>query len=144
MFKNKNHIKKYPFSDVLDFVESLPEQEKTSVGFDGTQLSGGEKQRVALARCLQRDAGILILDEATSNCDVAMENVFIKTIREDAHDFLICITHNYKILEEFDRIILLKDGRIFADGTFEEVEPQIQGLEGNILVNQRKKLRKRY
>ena len=73
-----------------------------------------------------------------------MENVFIKTIREDAHDFLICITHNYKILEEFDRIILLKDGRIFADGTFEEVEPQIQGLEGNILVNQRKKLRKRY
>lgn len=141
MFKNKNHIKKYPFSDVLDFVESLPEQEKTSVGFDGTQLSGGEKQRVALARCLQRDAGILILDEATSNCDVAMENVFIKTIREDAHDFLICITHNYKILEEFDRIILLKDGRIFADGTFEEVEPQIQGLEGNILVNQRKKLR---
>ena len=97
-----------------------------------------------MARCLQRDAGILILDEATSNCDVAMENVFIKTIREDAHDFLICITHNYKILEEFDRIILLKDGRIFADGTFEEVEPQIQGLEGNILVNQRKKLRKRY
>lgn len=143
MFKNEYEKERFSFPEILGFVDDLPQGGQTSVGFDGTQLSGGEKQRVALARCLKKDANILILDEATSNCDVAMENVFIKSIKEDKHDFLICITHNFRILEEFDRIILLKDGKIFADGTFHEISSQIQGMESQVPAEHKKKLRKR-
>mgnify|MGYP005960508951 FL=1 len=143
MFKNEYEKERFSFPEILGFVDDLPQGGQTSVGFDGTQLSGGEKQRVALARCLKKDANILILDEATSNCDVAMENVFIKSIKEDKHDFLICITHNFRILEEFDRIILLKDGKIFADGTFHEINSQIQGMESQVPAEHKKKLRKR-
>lgn len=71
------------------------------------------------------------------------KNVFIKSIKEDKHDFLICITHNFRILEEFDRIILLKDGKIFADGTFHEISSQIQGMESQVPAEHKKKLRKR-
>lgn len=143
MFKSEYEKERFSFPEILGFVDDLPQGGETSVGFDGTQLSGGEKQRVALARCLNKDANILILDEATSNCDVAMENVFIKSIKEDKHDFLICITHNFRILEEFDRIILLKDGKIFADGTFHEISSKIQGMESQIPAEHKKKLRKR-
>lgn len=127
-------------NDILDYVKELPDKENTIVGFNGTNLSGGEKQRVALARSLMKDAGILILDEATSNCDVAIEDVYKKILGEIKRNYIICISHNYELIKNFDRIILLQDGAIVGDGDFETLKYQLQGMEE---LHIRKKLKRR-
>lgn len=125
----KTESKIEDFEDILSYVDGLPDKENTNVGFDGAKLSGGEKQRVALARCLSKNAEILILDEATSNCDVSMEKIFKDILIKDQHAYVITITHNYSLLEIFDRIIILKNGRVAFDGTFESAKPHLSGMQ---------------
>ncbi|HEY7399290.1 MAG TPA: ATP-binding cassette domain-containing protein, partial [Actinomycetota bacterium] len=104
------------------FVAALPEGVNTVVGERGFRLSGGERQRIAIARALLKDAPILILDEATSNVDVASE-VGI----QDSIDHLrrgrttVIIAHRLSTVRGADRILVLDHGRLAETGTHEEL-----------------------
>jgi ABC-type multidrug transport system fused ATPase/permease subunit len=105
-----------------DFIESLPEGYETWVGERGDTLSGGEKQRLSIARTLLVDPAILILDDSTASVDAETE----KLIRQ-ALDRLIqgrttfIITHRVPIIQNADLILMLQDGELVEKGTHEEL-----------------------
>jgi ATP-binding cassette subfamily B protein len=109
-------------ANVHDFIESLPDGYKTKLGERGAQISGGERQRIAVARAFLRDAPILILDEPTSSIDSRTESVIL-----DALDRLmegrttIVIAHRLSTLRSVDTIIVLNEGRIAQEGSHEEL-----------------------
>ena len=99
-----------------DFIEDLPDGYDTVIGEGGASLSGGEKQKLAVARALLKDAPIVILDEATSGFDVGsdayLHDVIVNQMEGKS---VIMITHRYENLEGMDRVYQLKGGRI-AEG----------------------------
>lgn len=93
------------------------------VGQNGVMLSGGQKQKIALARALVHDKPIIIFDEATSNTDVYSEhqiNGLLNTRLKEKT--VIVITHKQDILREVDQIIMLKEGEVVEVGNYEELE----------------------
>ncbi len=101
---------------LLHFTKKLENGYDTHVGINGRCVSGGEKQKIALARALlKKHAKILILDEATSNCDVLSEKEIVKMLEENNYDFTICITHNVNLLKNFDKIIFIDKGQVITD-----------------------------
>ena len=94
---------------VNDFV-NLPEQFDTMIGDNAKNISGGQKQRLAIARALYKDSEILIFDEATSALDRNTENAIIKTISNLKNKTIIFVTHKIELLNRFDRVLELKDG----------------------------------
>lgn len=105
-----------------DFISSLPNGYKTKVGERGVTLSGGEKQRIAIARAFLTNPRILILDDSTSAIDSETEDKIqkaIKNILKDRTTFLI--THRLSQIRWADLIIVLKRGEIVAKGTHEEL-----------------------
>jgi ATP-binding cassette subfamily C protein CydC len=98
-----------------DFVQALPEKYDTLVGEAGARLSGGEAQRIALARVLLKDAPIYLLDEATANLDVMTEKALLQTLLEvTAGKTLILLTHRRVFLDRMDRVITLADGKVIG------------------------------
>jgi len=94
-------------------IEKLEKQFDTAVGCDGTKLSGGEKQKVALLRALNRKTSILVLDEASSNYDKESEDAFNLFIKENTdYDFYFIVTHRNDILKYVDKIIHISHGKI--------------------------------
>ena len=103
-------------------VENLAEGLNTEIGEKGTCLSGGEKQRLALARLWFEDSELVILDEATSAMDNLTEENVMKSVMQKMKDkTVIAIAHRLNSIAGFDRIILFKEGRIVGQGTFEEL-----------------------
>lgn len=103
-------------------VENLAEGLNTEIGEKGTCLSGGEKQRLALARLWFEDSELVILDEATSAMDNLTEENVMKSVMQRMKDkTVIVIAHRLNSIAGFDRIILFKEGRIVGQGTFEEL-----------------------
>ena len=103
-------------------VENLAEGLNTEIGEKGTCLSGGEKQRLALARLWFEDSELVILDEATSAMDNLTEENVMKSVMQKMKDkTVIAIAHRLNSIAGFDRIILFKEGRIIGQGTFEEL-----------------------
>ena len=103
-------------------VENLAEGLNTEIGEKGTCLSGGEKQRLALARLWFEDSELVILDEATSAMDNLTEENVMKSVMQKMKDkTVIAIAHRLNSIVGFDRIILFKEGRIVGQGTFEEL-----------------------
>lgn len=101
------------FNFCTDAIEHLDQKYETVVGSNGTKLSGGEKQKVALLRALNRKSEILILDEATANYDKVSEKKFIQFLSEnDDYKYYFVITHNPEILEAVDVKIYLSNGKI--------------------------------
>lgn len=107
---------------VKDFMHKLPQGVDSLVGEKGVKLSGGEKQRVGIARAIYRQPQLLLLDEATSHLDIESE----KKIQAALHDFFqettaIVIAHRLSTLKEMDRIVVIKKGQVAEDGSFEEL-----------------------
>ena len=103
-------------------VENLAEGLNTEIGEKGTCLSGGEKQRLALARLWFEDSELVILDEATSAMDnLTEENVMKAVMKKKKDKTVIAIAHRLNSIAGFDRIILFREGKIVGQGTFEEL-----------------------
>lgn len=107
---------------IHDFIVSLPDGYETTVGERGLKLSGGEKQRVGIARTLLKNPPILLLDEATSALDTETERDIQDSLREMSHGrTVITIAHRLSTIADADQIVVLEDGVISEQGTHEEL-----------------------
>ena len=105
-----------------EFIQDLPDGYNSHVSERAKTLSGGEKQRIAIARAILRDAPILILDEPTSSLDAAAEHAVMEALdRAAAARTTIIIAHRLSTVRLADRIIVLERGRIIDEGTHEEL-----------------------
>ena len=108
-----------------DFIMALPDGFQTVVGEGGATLSGGEKQRISIARCILKDAPIVILDEATASVDTDNESYIQEAISELAKGkTLLVIAHRLNTIQNADQILVISDGRISQHGTHEELMKQ--------------------
>ena len=105
-----------------DFIMQLPDGFDTVVGEGGASLSGGEKQRISIARCILKDAPIVILDEATASVDADNERAIQEAISELCRDkTLLVIAHRLKTIRNADRILVISDGQIAEQGKHEDL-----------------------
>lgn len=105
-----------------EFIEALPDGYQTVIGEGGASLSGGEKQRISIARAMLKDAPIVILDEATANVDPENEERLQRAIEELTRDkTIIMIAHRLKTVCHADQIFVVNDGGIVQRGTHEEL-----------------------
>ena len=109
-------------AEAYSFIENMPDKLDSYVGNKGSHLSGGEKQRIALARAFLRNPRLLILDEATSALDAITENIILENIREKYHDTaVLVIAQRLRTVKNADTIHYLEDGAILESGTFDEL-----------------------
>ncbi len=107
---------------IHDFVTSLPDGYETTVGERGLKLSGGEKQRIAIARTVLKDPCILIFDEATSALDSKSEQAILKELREVAKNrTTLVIAHRLSTIIDADQILVMDQGRIIERGTHRQL-----------------------
>ncbi len=100
-----------------DFIMQLPEGFDTVIGEGGASLSGGEKQRISIARCILKDSPIVILDEATASVDADNERAIQEAISELCKNkTLLVIAHRLKTIKDADQILVVADGNIIERG----------------------------
>jgi ATP-binding cassette subfamily B protein len=108
-----------------DFISALPDGYNTIVGEGGASLSGGEKQRISIARAMMKDAPVIFLDEATANVDPENENELMRAIQAlTAEKTVVMIAHRLKTVENADQILVIDHGRIVQQGTHSELMEQ--------------------
>jgi len=116
-----------------DFIMSLPNGFDTVIGEGGASLSGGEKQRISIARCILKDAPIVILDEATASVDADNERAIQEAISELCKDkTLLVIAHRLKTIRNADQILVISDGKIIEKGNHEELM-NLKGTYANMI-----------
>lgn len=121
-----------------DFIMSLPDGYDTVIGEGGASLSGGEKQRISIARAIMKDSPIIILDEATANVDPENEAELTQAIEELTKEkTIIMIAHRLKTVEHADRIIVIDGGRIVQQGRHSELMQQ-QGIYRTFVEDRQK------
>lgn len=107
----------------MDIIEKLPEGMDTVIGSEGTYLSGGEQQRIALARAILKNAPIVVLDEATAFADPENEVLIQKAFAElTKGKTVIMIAHRLSTVVGADKIIVLDNGKVVEEGTHEELK----------------------
>ena len=108
-----------------DFISALPEGYQTVIGESGATISGGEKQRISIARAIMKDAPIIILDEATANVDPENEAELQRAIEALTQGkTIIMIAHRLKTVKNADQIIVIDRGKISQQGTHDELIKQ--------------------
>ena len=121
-----------------DFIMSLPDGYDTVVAEGGATLSGGEKQRIAIARAIMKDAPIIILDEATANVDPENEKELTEAIENLTNEkTIIMIAHRLKTVRHADQIVVIDKGRIVQQGKHEELMRQ-DGIYRNFVSGRKK------
>ncbi|KAJ7757497.1 P-loop containing nucleoside triphosphate hydrolase protein [Mycena metata] len=109
-------------ANVHDFIMSLPQGYDTPVGENAALISGGQAQRLQIARALARPSNILILDECTSALDDANQAAVLDTIRHaKVGRTTVMITHKIPVMKMCDRLLVVHDGRIAEDGTYDDL-----------------------
>jgi ABC-type transport system involved in Fe-S cluster assembly fused permease/ATPase subunit len=122
-----------------EFIRQLPEGRHTHVGERGLKLSGGEKQRVAIARTLLKRAPILVFDEATSSLDSKSEQAILAAIREISQNHTsLVIAHRLSTIVDADIIVVLDRGEIVEQGNHQQLL-DIGGHYADLWVNQKKR-----
>lgn len=121
-----------------DFIMNLPDGYNTVIGEGGSSLSGGEKQRISIARAIMKDSPIVILDEATANVDPENEAELTKAIEELTKEkTIIMIAHRLKTVEHVDQIIVIDGGRIVQQGRHTELIQQ-EGIYRTFVEDRKK------
>ncbi|CDJ62355.1 ABC transporter, putative [Eimeria necatrix] len=125
-------------AELTELVESLPSGLDTPVGDRGVRLSGGEKQRVGIARCLLRNPEIVVFDEATSALDMHTEHKILKAMRAISHGrTTLVIAHRLSTVAGADTIAVLDQGRVAEIGTHAELLQKKDGLYASMWDRQR-------
>ena len=120
-----------------DFITALPDGYDTVIGEGGASISGGERQRITIARAFMKDAPIIVLDEATANVDPENEKDLVEAIGELTHDkTVIMIAHRLKTVRSADRIFVVDGGKIVQRGTHDELVGQ-DGIYRRFVVERR-------
>ncbi|MNI53029.1 Iron import ATP-binding/permease protein IrtA [compost metagenome] len=115
-----------------EFIAKLPQGYDTPVGEGGSTLSGGEKQRISIARALLKDSSIVLLDEATASLDPENESAVQQAINElVANKTVIMIAHRLKTIQNADKILVLEQGEVVEEGSHEELL-EMKGLYANL------------
>ena len=108
-----------------DFIMALPDGYDTVIGEGGSSLSGGEKQRISIARAMLKDAPIVILDEATASIDPENEHLIQEAISALTHGkTIITIAHRLATIENADQILVIDGGTVVQKGTHKELLAQ--------------------
>lgn len=109
-------------ADILSFIESLPQGFDTLLSESADNVSGGQRQRLAIARALYRQVPILMLDEATSALDPLTEAKILNMLQDEYPQLTtVLITHRLAAVAECDRILVMEQGRIIEEGSFDEL-----------------------
>ena len=117
-----------------EFIMALPDGFETVIGEGGASLSGGEKQRISIARCILKDAPIVILDEATASVDADNESYIQQAISELCRGkTLLVIAHRLNTIQNADKILVIADGSIVEQGTHDELIVQ-DGIYKNFVT----------
>jgi ATP-binding cassette subfamily C protein CydD len=129
-------------ADVHEFIQTLPHGYETVIGERGARLSGGQVQRLSLARAFLKNAPILLLDEATSTLDGESEERVFRTIDAVMKErIVLVIAHRLNTIKNADAIIVVQDGRVVASGTHQRLlqtspvyQHLVQAYEGNEVI----------
>jgi ATP-binding cassette, subfamily C, bacterial CydC len=109
-------------AQATSFIELLPDGFDTVLGERGASISGGQRQRLAIARALLRDAPILVMDEAVANLDAESEASLREAMAEVARDrTTLLIAHRPSTIRTADRVVVLDRGRVVESGTYDEL-----------------------
>ena len=120
-----------------DFIEALPDGYNTVIGEGGASLSGGEKQRISIARAMLKDAPIVIFDEATANVDPENEDRLQRAIEElTRNKTIIMIAHRLKTVRDADKIVVVDNGRIVQQGRHDELIGQ-KGIYADFVLGRK-------
>jgi ATP-binding cassette subfamily B protein len=120
-----------------EFIEALPDGYDTVIGEGGASLSGGEKQRISIARAMMKDAPVIFLDEATANVDPENENDLMKAIQALTEEkTVIMIAHRLKTVEHADQILVIDHGKVVQQGTHENLMKE-EGIYRNFISERR-------
>ncbi|MBR2996698.1 MAG: ABC transporter ATP-binding protein [Lachnospiraceae bacterium] len=120
-----------------DFIMALPDGYETVIGEGGASLSGGEKQRISIARAMMKDAPVIFLDEATANVDPENENELVRAISALTREkTVIMIAHRLKTVKEADQILVVDQGRIVQQGTHDQLMNR-EGIYKNFIGQRR-------
>jgi ABC-type transport system involved in Fe-S cluster assembly fused permease/ATPase subunit len=126
---------------IHEFIESLPQGYDTVVGERGLKLSGGEKQRIAIARVILKNPPILIFDEATSSLDSRSEQAILQSLEEVAEQHTtLAIAHRLSTIIDADKILVMEQGRIVEQGNHHELL-EYQGLYAQMWALQQEEKR---
>jgi ATP-binding cassette subfamily C protein len=131
----KQIYKSIEMSDLRNFIENLPNRERTYVGDGGNLISGGQKQRLVIARALYTSPKLLILDEATSALDVDSENQIAKVLEKlKGSVTVILIAHRLSSIKNADQVIYLESGKVRAKGSFKQVRNEIPDFDASVRI----------
>ena len=109
--------------NINNFVDKLPNKYNTKIGIDGISLSGGELQRLAIARAIYKNAPLLLLDEATNSLDSINEIEINKTLDKYFTDkTVLIIAHKLETIKDADNIIVLKEGNVVGSGKYSDLQ----------------------